>query len=87
LYARIAAFTEETDPGELPSEIPGAPKVQQERGVRTETERFFAAWRRVLAYRESSTKSTAASLAKACTAGTFARDDRGLLVAVMLEAP
>jgi len=28
LYARIAAFSEETDPGELLSEIPGAPKVQ-----------------------------------------------------------
>ena len=28
LYARIAAFSEEMDPGELLSEIPGAPKVQ-----------------------------------------------------------
>ena len=28
LYARIAAFTQETDPGELLSEIPGAPKMQ-----------------------------------------------------------
>lgn len=28
LYARIAAFTEEMDPGELLSEIPAAPRVQ-----------------------------------------------------------
>jgi len=28
LYARIAAFSEETNPGELLSEIPAAPKVQ-----------------------------------------------------------
>jgi hypothetical protein len=28
LYARIAAFTDEMDPGELLAQIPGAPKVQ-----------------------------------------------------------
>lgn len=28
LYARIAVFTEEMDPGELLSQIPAAPKVQ-----------------------------------------------------------
>jgi hypothetical protein len=55
-------------PGRSPLLLPGYPFRHV---ARVQRERFFAARRRGLAYRESSTKPTAAPLAGACMAGDF----------------